>query len=73
MYNKKFLKIKIKFYGDEATDFHDKEMPKVGYNYTCIAVMLISFIIRKDEKYYPHVFLKECKNIDKNDGKIYYE
>ena len=41
MYNKKFLKIKIKFYGDEATGFHDKEMPKVGYNYTCIAVMLI--------------------------------
>ena len=22
----------IKFYGDEAADFHDKEMPKVGSN-----------------------------------------
>ena len=26
VYNK-FLKTKIKFYGDEVTDFHDKEIP----------------------------------------------
>ena len=23
------MKTKIKFYGDETTDFHDKEMPKI--------------------------------------------
>ena len=28
VYNK-FLKTKIRFYGDEATDFHDKEISKV--------------------------------------------
>ena len=28
VYNKKFFKTKIKFYRDEATDFHDKEMPQ---------------------------------------------
>ena len=44
IYNKKFLKTKIKYYGDEATDFHDKEIPKVGCNYTCLAVILIDFI-----------------------------
>ena len=32
---KKFLKTKVKSYGDEAIDFHDKEMHKVGSNYTC--------------------------------------
>ena len=28
---------KIKSYGDEATDFHDEEIPKVGSNRTCLA------------------------------------
>ena len=30
VYNKNILKTKIKSYIDEATDFHDKEMPKAG-------------------------------------------
>ena len=37
-YNKKFLKTKIISYGDEATDFYDKEIPIVGSNYTFLAV-----------------------------------
>ena len=43
--NKKFLKIKIKFYGDEATDFHDEEIPKVGSNYICLTLILIDFVL----------------------------
>ena len=34
MYNKIFLKTKIKSCSYEATDFHDKEIPKEGSNYT---------------------------------------
>ena len=30
----------IKSYDDEATDFPDKEMPKVDSNYTCLAVVV---------------------------------
>ena len=26
-------------YSDEVTDFHDKGLPKVGSNYTCLAVI----------------------------------
>ena len=37
-----FIKTKIKSYNDEATDFYDKEILKVGSNYTCLAVVLIS-------------------------------
>ena len=29
------MKCKINSYGDQATDFDDKEMPKVGSNHTC--------------------------------------
>ena len=65
IYTKKFLKAKMKFYGDEATDFHDKEIPKVGSNCTSLAVILIDFVLKKDEKYYLQMFLKECKYIEK--------
>ena len=33
VYIKKFLKTKRKPYGDKATNFHDKEMPKAGSNH----------------------------------------
>ena len=40
-------------------------MPKVGSNYTCLAVILINFVLMKDENYYLQVFLKESKYIEK--------
>ena len=30
---------------DDTTDSHDKEMPKVGSNYFCLAVILIDFVL----------------------------
>ena len=39
VYDKKFLKTKIKSHGDEVTDLQDKELPKVGSNYTSLAVI----------------------------------
>ena len=60
-----FLKTKVKSHGDEATDFHDKEIPKSGSDYTYLAVISLYFSLKKDEIYYPQVFLKECKYIEK--------
>ena len=34
VYNKEYLKTKIKSNGDEVTDFYDKEIPKVDSNHT---------------------------------------
>ena len=34
--------------------------------YTRLAVILIDFLLKKDENYYPQVFLKECKYIGKD-------
>ena len=50
IYNEKFLKTKLKSSGDEATDFHDKEILKRDSNYTCLAVILIDFILKKRRK-----------------------
>ena len=36
------MKTKIKSYGYEAKDFHDKDMPKAGSNHIWLAVIKIS-------------------------------
>ena len=66
VYNKNFLKTKIKSHGDEVTYFHDKEIPKVDSNDTCLAVISWDSALKKDENYYPQVFLKVCKYSKKN-------
>ena len=53
---KKFLKTKIKSYGDEVTHFYDKEIPKVGCNHTCLAVISLDSALKKDENYYSQLF-----------------
>ena len=65
VYNKVFLKTKIKSHGDEVTDFYDKRIPKVDSNHTCLAVITLDSARKKNGNYYPQVFLKECKHIDK--------
>ena len=65
VYYKEYLKTKIKSHDDEITDFYHKEIPKVDSNHTCLAVIRFDFVLKKDEIYYPQVFLKECKHIKK--------
>ena len=67
------MKIKIKYFGDDAKDFYDKEIPEVGSNYTCWAVILIDFVLKeKDEKYNLQVFLNEYKSSKEEKMMIQY-
>ena len=65
VYNKTLLKTKIVSCSNEATDFHDKEIPKTGFAYTCLAVTNVDRAVKKDENSYLKVFSKECKYIEK--------
>ena len=56
VYNKRFLKAKVKSYSDEVTDFHDKKIFKVHYNHTCLVVISLDSSLEKDEKYYLPAF-----------------
>ena len=47
----------LKSYSYEVTYFYDKEFPKADSN--------LSFLAVKAGNYYPQVFLKECKYIEK--------
>ena len=50
---------------DEATDFYDKETPKVDSNYNYLAVISLDSALKKDKNYYRQMFFKECKYIEK--------
>ena len=65
IYNQNCLKTKIKSHGDEFTDFYDKEIFKVDPNQTCLGKIVFDYALKKDDNYYPQVFLKECKYIEK--------
>ena len=62
---KNYSKTKVKSHGDEATDFQDKKIIKLDSNYTCLAVISLDSALKKDDNYYPQVFLKECEYIEK--------
>ena len=40
-------------------------MPKTGSSNICLVLILTDFVIKKDENYYPQLFLNECKYIEK--------
>ena len=65
VYNKNFLKTKIKSFGDEVIDFYNKEIAKVDSNYACLAVTNLDSALKKGKNYYPQGFSKECKYIKK--------
>ena len=57
VFNKHFLKTKIRSHGDEVTDFDYKEIPKVDSNHSCLTAVTLYSAITKDDNYYPQVFL----------------
>ena len=65
LYNKHFLKMKIRSHGIEVPDFMIKKIPKVNFNHTCLAVISFDCAFKKDDNYYPQVSLKECRYIEK--------
>ena len=65
VYNKKFFKTKIKFHGDEVTEFYDEEIRKLDSNHTCLAEVSLDSALNKDRNYYLQVFSKACKYIKK--------
>ena len=65
VYDKNYLKTKIKSHGEEVTDFYDKKIPKLDSNHTCLAVISLDSALKENDNYHPQVFLKECKYIEK--------
>ena len=50
------MKTKIKFYGDEVTEFYDEKTAKADSNHIYLAVSSLDFVLVKDESYYIQIF-----------------
>ena len=64
----KYIKTKIKTYKDSiTTNFYNKKgskkIPEEKIPHKCLSVIILGFIIYAYEKYYPQVFLEECKYV----------
>ena len=47
--------------GEIKTNFLGNEIPKENMHYICIACITIDSIMKMDKKYFPQVYLEECK------------
>ena len=62
VYDKKYLKTKVREYdGVIKTNFLGNDVPKENMHYTCIACITIDSVMKMDKKYFPQVYLEECK------------
>ena len=66
--NDKYIKTKIKSYGDKInTNFLRKKIPKGNATYKCLSLIMLDSVIRANKKSYPPTLLEECKyEIKKN-------
>ena len=66
----KYIKTKIKTYKDSiTTNFYNKngskKIPEEKVPHKCLSIVILDSIIYAFEKYYPQVFLEECKYVKK--------
>ena len=60
--NDKYVKRKIKSYGDKVnTNFQGKKIPKENASYKCLSMIMLDSVIRVNKKYYPQTLLEQCK------------
>ena len=61
IYNEKYIKPKTKVHNKKVnTNFHSNKIPHESLECVCLSVTLLDSVYRKDNKYYPQVFLEEC-------------
>ena len=67
----KYIKTKIKTYKDSIiTNFYNKngskKIPEEKVPHKCLSIIILDSIIYAYEKYYPQIFLEECKYAKEN-------
>ena len=67
----KYIKIKIKTYKDNiTTSFYNKKgskkVPEEKMPHKCLSIIILDSVLYAYEKYYPQIFLEECKYAKEN-------
>ena len=66
VYNNKYINTKVKLHNNDIkTNFYDnnniREVPKENYAYQCLSLISLDSVIQTNKRYYPQIFLEECK------------
>ena len=62
VYEYKYLRVKVREFDDIIkTNFLGNDVPNKNMHYTFIACITMDFVMRMDKRYFPQVYLKECK------------
>ena len=68
-----YIKTKVKMYDNRVnTNFQGKEVPKVDASYKCLSLIMLDSAVKVGKKYYPQVFLEECKYIKRKNKMFNY-
>lgn len=58
MYNDIYIKPKVSLYN---INIYGNEVREENQHYTCISDLFLDSIVNLDKRYYPQIFLEECK------------
>ena len=62
IYDDSYIKTKVKTFSEVMkTPFSGDEIPKERVEYSCIACITVDSVLRVDKKYYPQIYLEQCK------------
>ena len=68
-----YIKTKEKMYDNKVnTNFQGKETPKGGSSYKCLSLIMLDSVVKVGKKYYPQVFLEECKYVKRKNEMFNY-
>ena len=62
IYDDSYIKCKVKSFSDMTEKLFDgDEIPKERIEYACIACISVDNVLKVDKKYFPQVYLEQCK------------
>ena len=54
------------------TNFQGKETPEGDSSYKCLSLIMLDSVVKIGKKYYPQVFLEECKYVKRKNKMFDY-
>ena len=68
-----YIKTKVKMYDNKVnTNFQGKEILKGDSSYKCLSFIMLDSLVKVGKKYYPQVFLEECKYVKRRNKMFNY-
>ena len=61
IYDDKYIKTKVKMLSDVMNALFNGDIPKERIEYACILCISIDSVLKIDGKYYPQIYLEQCK------------